>query len=89
VKGGTPYCWGSNDYGLLGQGANDTNPHPTPVAVKDITNIAMTGVEELAVGRSHACLWKTNGTVWCWGNEPSGAVGPGGAAAFLAREITF
>ena len=33
------------------------------------------GVVELAIGYSHACARKTDGTVWCWGANESGQLG--------------
>ncbi len=34
VQGGTVSCWGSNDYGQLGQGTRDEERHPVPVTVE-------------------------------------------------------
>ena len=34
VQGGTVQCWGSNDYGQLGQGTRDKERHPVPATVK-------------------------------------------------------
>ncbi len=33
LQDGSVRCWGSNEYGQLGQGSLDTDPHPTPVTV--------------------------------------------------------
>lgn len=33
AQGGTVTCWGSNEYGELGLGTTDLEPHPTPVAI--------------------------------------------------------
>ncbi len=31
----------------------------------------------ITVGERHACAWKRDGTVWCWGSESHGQVGSG------------
>lgn len=33
AQGGTVACWGSNEYGELGLGSTDLDPHSTPVAI--------------------------------------------------------
>ena len=58
---GTVMQWGAT--GFWGQWV------PTPVA-------SLTNVAEVAGGNSFACARKTDGTVWCWGYNRSGAMGP-------------
>ncbi|HWZ91874.1 MAG TPA: hypothetical protein VNW92_23585 [Polyangiaceae bacterium] len=41
------------------------------------TPTGLTNVAELAVGSAHACARKTDGTMWCWGDNFSGDLGNG------------
>ena len=78
-------CWGTNDYGALGNGqpTSGTNPQSTPSDVAELT-----GVGVLSVGFRHACaVVKTaptpgqpdtaSGAAWCWGDNSKGQLGDG------------
>ena len=68
---GTVYCWGSNQYGQLGNG-NTTN-FTAPVKV-----IGLSGpVSALAAGRGHSCALTNAGAVQCWGQNNYGQLGNG------------
>jgi hypothetical protein len=58
---GTVMQWGGN--GFYGQ--------YVPTAVPSLTNVA-----QVAGGNSFACARKTDNTVWCWGYNAAGAMGP-------------
>lgn len=49
--------------------------------VKVVGNVpqptGLTSVVELALGSEHACARKTDGTVWCWGQNYAGELGNG------------
>jgi alpha-tubulin suppressor-like RCC1 family protein len=68
---GQLWCWGSNDHGQLGLGTVDTSPHPVPVEVP------LKDVRAVVAGRYHTCASRTDGTVWCWGDNTFGQVGDG------------
>jgi alpha-tubulin suppressor-like RCC1 family protein len=68
---GTLWCWGSNAYGQLGDGT--TAPKSSPVQV----TVLGSNVVGLAAGAVHTCATKTNGTLWCWGQNIYGDVGDG------------
>ncbi len=71
---GTVYCWGLNDFGQLGDNAN-TNRY-TPVQVKGVDGKDyLTNVIQVAAGEYHTCALKTNGAVYCWGDNPFGQLG--------------
>lgn len=64
-------CWGSNEFGQLGNGSfvNQT----TPISVSGINS----GVLAVAVGDEHTCTVLTNGNVKCWGRNRFGQLGNG------------
>ena len=51
----------------------------TPTAVPSLTNVA-----SVAGGNSFACAVKTDGSVWCWGYNQYGAMGPNVAIGAFA-----
>ncbi|HEX9644572.1 MAG TPA: PKD domain-containing protein [Acidimicrobiia bacterium] len=67
---GTPYTWGSNGYGQLGDGS--MAPHDTPEAVN------LDDVVDLHGGREHVIALLSNGTVRTWGRNNFGQIGAGG-----------
>lgn len=54
-------CWGSNDYGELGDGIPLVRSAPARVAGVD-------DVAELNVAHTNVCARKKDGTTWCWGD---------------------
>nr|BFD62548.1 hypothetical protein BdHM001_12290 [Bdellovibrio sp. HM001] len=71
LKDGGVYCWGTKDYGVLGDPATATSTH-TPISIPAVSS----GVNKLAMGWTHACALKT-GTLYCWGNNTNGELGQG------------
>jgi alpha-tubulin suppressor-like RCC1 family protein len=77
-------CWGINSAGQLG-----VDPGTTPTLCQDMANamvpcgtvpITVSGlppIEHVAVGRTHTCAVANDATVWCWGNNVTGALGDG------------
>src|SRR5262249_39515169 len=63
------WCWGNNRFGQLGLG--DTNPRLTPTRVDAMS----TEVAAAYAGGAHTCAAKTDGSVWCWGNNQYGQIG--------------
>ncbi len=68
----TVSCWGSNDFGQLGNGNTSTTTTSTPVLVANLTNAA-----EIVSGRYHVCVRERTGTVACWGRNEYGQIGDG------------
>lgn len=62
-------CWGSNDFGQLGDGT--TTPRTSPV-----TPIA-SGAVAIAAGEAHTCALMSDGSVKCWGYNNYGQLGDG------------
>lgn len=68
---GAVRCWGGNlkgEVGLPGAGSAGAPPSP-PVTVP------LDGVAELGLGVFSSCARRTDGTVWCWGNDPTRGTG--------------
>ncbi len=68
VTGGAVKCWGSGEFGALGNGTWDDTS--APVLVTGITASA------IAAGYQHTCAVVATG-VACWGSNGSGQVGDG------------
>jgi alpha-tubulin suppressor-like RCC1 family protein len=70
TTGGAAYCWGSNDWGQLGNGTQTSSS--TPVAVVGGLTFA-----SVSAGASHTCGVTTGGAAYCWGNNGTGQLGIG------------
>jgi alpha-tubulin suppressor-like RCC1 family protein len=68
---GRLYCWGRNERGQVGDGTRVDRLTPTTVDTE------LPGWESIALGSSHSCGKKTDGTAFCWGANYTGAVGDG------------
>ncbi len=95
TAGGGVKCWGSNDYGQLGNGVpRKCGPdvgrfcaaafHRTPV---DVVGLA-SGVESVAAGGTHTCALTRRGGVKCWGYNASGQLGNGAKLCTVAEKDT-
>ena len=73
LNGGAMKCWGSNQYGQLGDGT--LMGSSIPVDVVGITNAVA-----ISAGSSHTCAALSNGRVQCWGWNESGQLGNGATA---------
>src|SRR5262249_49972224 len=72
TTGGAAYCWGSNEYGQLGDGTQIDHLTQAPV-LGGLTFVA------LGAGASHVCGLTPAGTVYCWGRNNYGQLGDGTA----------
>lgn len=70
VESGRAYCWGSNEFGQLGDGSGEDRLVPAPVA--DDVRFA-----RLAAGRYFTCGITTVGEFLCWGSNAFGQLGDG------------
>jgi alpha-tubulin suppressor-like RCC1 family protein len=64
----TPYCWGADQAGQLGNNERTDLPHAEPVK----SELRATAI---AAGGTHTCA--TDSTLWCWGRGGTGQLGPG------------
>ena len=73
---GRVYCWGSNSYGQLGNGATATS-QLTPVAVNVAGVLAGKTITKIFAGGNHTCAIDSAGKLYCWGLNNSGQLGDG------------
>jgi len=66
---GTVACWGSNEFGQLGNGTTSL-PIKTPVEVMNLDDAV-----ELVMGRYHVCARRSAGGVVCWGRAEQNQIG--------------
>jgi alpha-tubulin suppressor-like RCC1 family protein len=69
---GDAYCWGSNEFGQLGNGLSDRALHLVPVRVR--TDVRFTIV---AAGFNHTCAVDRDASAWCWGANDTAQLGDG------------
>jgi alpha-tubulin suppressor-like RCC1 family protein len=69
-SGGTPYCWGWNNDGELGDGTFTDHRIPMPVGAGRAFN-------SLVAGYFHTCGLAPDGTAYCWGANGFGQLGTG------------
>lgn len=72
VAGGGIKCWGSNEFGQLGNGTAITST--TPVSVIGLSRPAT----EISVGGYHSCARLDTTDIYCWGRGTKGQLGNGG-----------
>lgn len=72
---GTPYCWGDDDAGELGDGANIQSN--TPVAVVVSGALAGKTVVSASAAGYFTCVTTRLHGVYCWGSNFSGQLGDG------------
>jgi alpha-tubulin suppressor-like RCC1 family protein len=69
---GRLYCWGRNTNAQLGQGYTNPEQIRSPIQVGTDTDWV-----EVGCSQSTTCARKRNGTLWCWGEQSSGALAAG------------
>lgn len=71
VAPGTPYTWGSNGFGQLGNGQTSTTP-TGPAGVAGLSDVV-----DLHGGREHVVALTSSGQVLTWGSNVEGQLGLG------------
>jgi alpha-tubulin suppressor-like RCC1 family protein len=67
---GTVWVWGSNVFGALGDGTQNSTSTPNQVA-------NLLDVKAISAGGWHSVALKNDGTVWTWGKNEDGQLGDG------------
>lgn len=86
ISGGVVKSWGNNYWGQLGDGTT-TSPQPSPVEVKRAGGISLTDVKAVSAGLAHSLALGQDETVWSWGNNGYGQLGPGTTATSSSLAI--
>jgi alpha-tubulin suppressor-like RCC1 family protein/serine/threonine protein kinase len=84
ARNGSVWCWGHNDHGQLGNGTNLATDRATTRPVRVTTMPALSTIS--AGGRSN-CGIADDGTVWCWGDNSKGQLGPANNGADPAVNV--
>ncbi|MDB3870679.1 hypothetical protein N9318_00005, partial [Euryarchaeota archaeon] len=66
------YCWGSNNYGQLGDGTTNDSSNPVAVALPSGRT-----ARSSSGGNMHNCAILDNGLIYCWGANNYGQLGDG------------
>jgi alpha-tubulin suppressor-like RCC1 family protein len=71
---GRAYCWGSDQYGQLGNGTAQTTDQPSPFEVEMPAGVSFSSI---AAGYGHTCALGSDGRAYCWGWDLYGQLGNG------------
>jgi alpha-tubulin suppressor-like RCC1 family protein len=84
LSGGAVDCWGSGDFGQLGDGmlggSDACHGAPNSCFMTPASIPTLTGLEAISAGDDFACAVLPCGNVECWGENVFGNLGNGSAA---------
>ncbi len=70
------YCWGSNEYGQIGNGIATDTPQTNPVVIS-AGAMPAGAVKSITAGQHHNCAIASDDKAYCWGSNSSGQLGRG------------
>jgi alpha-tubulin suppressor-like RCC1 family protein len=73
---GTAWCWGDNSRRQLGDGTLSFKRLPVQVRGPGGVGV-LDGVVRIAAGGRHTCALRSDGTLWCWGDNSYRQLGDG------------
>ena len=85
---GSLSCWGRNQAGQIGKGVLDGNElAPKKVSVDPAAAVPDKDWKDVGVGRDTTCGLKTNGMLYCWGQNSNLQVGKAGGGTVTAPHL--
>jgi alpha-tubulin suppressor-like RCC1 family protein len=76
LKAGSVYCWGSQEFGQLGNDVFEAGSELPVLAGSGPDGFTNTGVAAITAGQHHTCALQ-DGSVYCWGANDLGQLGDG------------
>jgi alpha-tubulin suppressor-like RCC1 family protein len=87
---GSTWCWGSNNYGELGDGSTGDANHLRLKAVQVLRAPGpdpLLAVASVSAGGWHSCARTNDNRAWCWGDDFWGEVGDGTTGGLRLRAV--
>jgi alpha-tubulin suppressor-like RCC1 family protein len=81
LQGGEVWCWGTNEYGQLGNGSGVDSAVPVRVSPLPMP------VQDLDSGYEHTCGLLESGGMICWGHNDEGQIGESGAGEIVSQPV--
>ena len=78
---GSVECWGSNEWGQIGNGAISSYPSPGAVETAPVEVVGVDDAVQVTAGDFHSCALIDDGSIRCWGFGGRGELGHGSWAS--------